>query len=49
MYNNHRNEVHLMAPNNQIRDLWAKGLQNLVDRHAQKGQQHLIKEEKSVN
>jgi hypothetical protein len=46
MYNNHRNEIHLMAPNPHIRDLWAKGIQSLVDRNAQKSQQHLIKEEK---
>lgn len=46
MYNNHRNELHLMAPNKRIRDLWTEGLQNLIDRHAEKSQRHLIKEEK---
>ncbi len=46
MYNNHRNELHLMALNKHIRDLWIEGLQNLIDKHGQKSQRHLIKEEK---
>ena len=46
MYNNHRNELHLMASNKQIRDLWTEGIEILIDRHARKGQRHLIKEEK---
>jgi hypothetical protein len=47
MYNNHRNELHLMAPNNRTRDLWAKGIQHLIDQRARKSQRHLIKEERS--
>jgi len=46
MYNNHRNEVHLMAPTKLIRDLWTKGIQYLMDGLAVKSQGHLIKEEK---
>jgi len=46
MYNNHRNEVHLMASNKLTRDLWTKGIQYLMDEHAEKSQGHLIKEEK---
>ncbi|CAF3758936.1 unnamed protein product [Adineta steineri] len=45
MYNNHRNELHLMANNTQTRDLWAEGIKYLIDRHAQKHQGHLIREE----
>jgi hypothetical protein len=46
MYDNHRQEVHLMAPNSRTRDLWIEGLQYLIDRQARKSQRHLIKEEK---
>ncbi|CAF5156487.1 unnamed protein product, partial [Rotaria sp. Silwood1] len=45
MYNNHRSELHLMAPNKRIRDLWIAGLQILIDRQARKSQRDLIKEE----
>lgn len=48
MYNNHRSELHLMASSRRMRDLWTTGIQNLIDRHAQKSQRHFIKEEKSV-
>ncbi|UJR36403.1 hypothetical protein I4U23_029126 [Adineta vaga] len=45
MYNNHRSEVHLLAPNEQIRDLWTTGIQNLIDKHSKKALHHLIQEE----
>ena len=45
MYNNHRNELHLMAPDGHTRDQWANGLQYLLDRHARTRQHHLILEE----
>ncbi|CAF3993528.1 unnamed protein product [Rotaria sp. Silwood2] len=48
MYNNHRSEVHLMAPNKRIRDLWIIGLQCLINQHARKSQLDLIKEESWV-
>ncbi|CAF3334169.1 unnamed protein product [Rotaria socialis] len=45
MYNNHRNEVHLMAPDVTTRNLWIVGVHNLIDQHAHKSQRHLITEE----
>lgn len=46
MYNKHRSELHLMAPNATTRDVWLKGIQILIDRQTQRSQRHLIKEEK---
>ncbi|CAM4790482.1 unnamed protein product [Rotaria magnacalcarata] len=48
MYNNHRNEVHLMAPDVTIRNLWIVGVHHLVDKHAHKSQRHLTTEEKWI-
>jgi hypothetical protein len=46
MYNNYRNELHLMASSKRVRDLWTEGIQYLIARCAQKSQLQLIKEEK---
>ena len=46
MYNNHRHELHLMAPSKRTRDLWATGIEYLIGRNARKSQLHLIKEER---
>jgi hypothetical protein len=45
MYDNHRKEEHLVAPDAKARDLWAKGIQHLMERHASKGQGQLMREE----
>ncbi|CAF1655022.1 unnamed protein product, partial [Adineta ricciae] len=45
MYNNHRSELHLLAPNQDVRDLWATAIQNLVDRHNGKTLHHLLQED----
>ena len=47
MYSNHRKDVHLLAPDQLTRDLWTRGIQYLIERHAGKSQRHLIQEEKS--
>ncbi|CAF0781702.1 unnamed protein product [Adineta ricciae] len=44
MYNNHRNELHLMAPDKDIRDLWGSTIQYLLDRHSRKSLYHLLHE-----
>ena len=45
MYNNHRREVHLMAADKYMRDLWTQGIEYLINRHAGKSQRNLIEEE----
>lgn len=45
-YNNYRDELHLMAPDERTRDIWIQGLRYLIDVHAQKRQQHIISETK---
>jgi hypothetical protein len=46
MYDNHRQELHLIAPDTNARDLWIEGLEYLINRHGQKTQYHLIRDEK---
>ncbi len=46
MYNNYRNELHLMASNKRTRDLWTEGIEYLIARYARKSQLQLIKEER---
>lgn len=46
MYNNHRNELHLMAHDEYTRDLWVAGLETLIDRYTRQTLRHLIREEK---
>ncbi|UJR36404.1 hypothetical protein I4U23_029127 [Adineta vaga] len=45
MYNNHRNELHLMANDKNTRDLWATAIQYLIDQQSKKTLRHLIREE----
>ncbi|CAF1441858.1 unnamed protein product, partial [Didymodactylos carnosus] len=37
MYNNHQKELHLMAENKQMRDLWVMGLKHLTERCSNSG------------
>lgn len=48
-YNDHRNELHLLAPLQQLRDTWVEVLTNLLSRHRKKGQMEITNEQKSHN
>jgi len=45
LYDNHRKEEHLLAPDKKTRDLWIAGLEHLLSRHASETQCHLLQEE----
>ena len=45
-YNNYRDELHLIADDENTRDMWVQALQHLIDTHAQKRQRHIINETK---
>ncbi|CAF1528226.1 unnamed protein product [Didymodactylos carnosus] len=42
MYNNHKKELHLTAPDQETRDLWVKGLKHLIERYSNSGQRNFI-------
>ncbi|CAF0825498.1 unnamed protein product [Adineta ricciae] len=43
-FNNYRNELHFLANDENIRNIWVEGLRYLMETHAQKRQRHLINE-----
>ncbi|CAF1210382.1 unnamed protein product [Adineta steineri] len=48
MYDNYRKQEHFIASDINTRQLWIDGLQQLIKRHGQQTQYHLIQEEKWI-
>ena len=46
IYNDHREQLHLIASADQIKELWLEALAHLIDRHSETRQGHVILEEK---
>ena len=46
IYNNYRDELHLMVDDPSLREHWVEGLQHLIGTHSKKRQRHLINDQK---